>query len=71
MDINIGRFEDYEQDKDVQALPTVLNANLQFTPIHSFTPQTGLQHYLTNPEGENTFFDIPSDTYRGGLENIK
>lgn len=71
MDINIGRFEGYEQDKDVQALPTVLNVNLQFTPIHSFTPQTGLEHYITNPEGENVFFDTPGDNYRGGLENIK
>lgn len=71
MDINIGRFEGYEQDKEVQALPTVLNVNLQFTPIHSFTPQTGLEHYITNPEGENVFFDTPGENYRGGLENIK
>lgn len=43
-------------DNDVQELPMVLDVQLNFRPIHTFTPQTGLYHYTTNPftiAGEN------------------
>lgn len=44
-----------KNDNDVQELPMVLNVALNFTPIHKFTPQTGLYHYTTNFE-TNPFF---------------
>lgn len=47
-------------DLEVQELPHVLNCSLTFTPIHTFTPQTGLYHYITNPEeGPSQFFPVP------------
>lgn len=47
-------------DSDVQELPMVLDVQLNFRPIHRFTPQTGLYHYTTNPftfEGQDPFFE--------------
>lgn len=42
---------------DAQELPHVLNCSLSFTPIHTFAPQTGLYHYITNPTpAPNRFF---------------
>lgn len=44
-------------DPLVQELPHVLNCSFSFTPIHTFTPQTGLYHYITNPtQGQSQFF---------------
>jgi len=43
-------------DSDVQELPTVLDVQLNFRPIHRFTPQTGYYHYTTNPFGDSRFF---------------
>lgn len=40
-------------DDDVQELPMVLKCSITFKPIHSFAPQTGLQHYFTNPVSVN------------------
>lgn len=42
-----------------QELPMVLDCNISFTPIHKFTPQTGLQHYITadsTPSDKTLFF---------------
>lgn len=44
------------KDNDVQELPMVLNVALSYTPIHTFTPQTGYYHYTTNSD-VNKFFD--------------
>lgn len=49
-------------DRIVQELPHVLNCSLSFTPIHTFTPQTGLYHYITNPSDsarQKQFFPVP------------
>ena len=46
-------------DDDVQELPMVLKCSISFKPIHDFAPQTGLQHYFTNPvsvNGSKPFF---------------
>ena len=43
-------------DNDVQELPMVLNVALSYTPIHTFTPQTGYYHYTTNSD-INKFFN--------------
>jgi len=46
-------------DDDVQELPMVLSCSISFKPIYDFTPQTGLYHYMTNPEplsGASPFF---------------
>lgn len=46
-------------DLKTQELPHVLNCTLSFTPIHTFVPQTGLQHYITNPvDNESQFFPV-------------
>ena len=42
------RFKGFAE-ADVQQLPHILDVNLQFTPIHRFSVQTGQQHYITNP----------------------
>jgi len=60
-------------DFSTQELPHILNCNLTFTPIHTFTPQTGLYHYITNPRtGEEypAFFNAPDQTYQGGTDTI-
>ena len=46
------------QDSDVQELPMVLDVSLSYTPIHSFAPQTGNYHYITNSEPKNSFLGI-------------
>jgi hypothetical protein len=46
-------------DDDVQELPMGLQCNVSFKAIHDFAPQTGLQHYFTNPKpvnGSQPFF---------------
>ena len=46
------------QDLDMQELPHVLDCSINFKPIHPFTPQTGLYHYITSPAATtNAFFD--------------
>lgn len=50
-------------DDTVQELPHVLNCSFTFTPIHTFTPQTGLYHYITDPTpGAGQFFPTPIET---------
>ena len=51
-------------DEDMQELPHVLEVSVNFKPIHRFTPQTGLYHYITNPgaTGTNLFFDRNNET---------
>ena len=34
-------------DKTMQELPMVLDCQIDFTPIHTFTPETGLKQYFT------------------------
>ncbi len=46
-------------DDDVQELPMGLQCSISFKAIHDFAPQTGLQHYFTNPNpvnGSQPFF---------------
>lgn len=40
-------------DDDMQELPHIMDCSLSFRPIHDFIPQTGLQHYITNPRPAN------------------
>lgn len=59
-----------EADFDQQELPMVLDCQVNFTPIHRFTPQTGLYHYITtgtsfNPE--NLFFTQGTNSGPGEL----
>jgi hypothetical protein len=39
--------ENENGDEAMQELPMVLDCKLDFTPIHSFTPETGLKKYFT------------------------
>lgn len=41
---------------DQQELPMILNCQLQFTPIHKFTPQTGLYNYMTTDQTDKPRF---------------
>jgi hypothetical protein len=34
-------------DKTMQELPMILDCQIEFTPIHTFTPETGLKKYFT------------------------
>jgi hypothetical protein len=34
-------------DKSMQELPMILDCSIDFTPIHTFTPETGLKKYFT------------------------
>jgi hypothetical protein len=43
-------------EKDVQVLPMVIQCSISFKPIHTFAPQTGLYHYITNPDPRVSFF---------------
>lgn len=40
-------------DRYQQELPMIMNATVQFKPIHRFLPETGLKHYITNPQAPN------------------
>ena len=49
-------------DSTMQELPMVLDCSIDFTPIHEFTPETGLKKYFTSGVVDNdrtitTFFD--------------
>lgn len=39
-------------DSDVQELPMGLQCSVSYKVIHDFAPQTGLYHYITNPNPE-------------------
>lgn len=65
--LGLGNNQEGNSDRDVQQLPHVLNCSFTFTPIHTFTPQTGLYHYMTNPinrTSQKQFFPVP-----GAAEN--
>jgi len=50
-------------DDDMQELPHVMDCSISFKPIHDFIPQTGLQHYITNPRtasGGKNFLQKPA-----------
>lgn len=54
-----------DADDDMQELPHVLDCAVNFRPLHNFTPQTGLYHYITNqyPGGNAArFFNIDGST---------
>lgn len=59
-EIALGKKDKSESNntdpKDTQELPHILNCSLSFTPIHTFTPQTGLYHYITNPTPDTSRF---------------
>lgn len=43
-------------DQEMQELPMVMDCNIDFTPIHTFTPETGLKKFFTSPlGGKNTY----------------
>ena len=57
---NQGAGDNTGQDNDQQELPMVLDCQLNFTPIHTFTPETGLRHYITadnTVKPESKFFE--------------
>ena len=68
-DPNAPKSKRGNTDLSVQELPHVLNCSLVFTPIHTFTPQTGKYHYITNPEqGDSQFFPVKQDYAAGTVE---
>lgn len=51
-------------DIDLQELPMILDCQVNFTPIHTFVPQTGFNNFITNsekinPEGNFLQYGIP------------
>jgi len=72
-EIAMSKPEGLGQDDDMQELPHVLDCQVNFRPIHRFTPQTGLYHYITNPgfggkPKSNLFF---AEEGQGGDKTIK
>ena len=65
-EIAMSRPEGLGTDEEMQELPHVLDVQLNFKPIHRFTPQTGLYHYITNPgfgaPKKNLFFSQNNET---------
>ena len=66
-EIALTEPENLNRDTYQQELPMVLDCNIDFTPIHTFTPETGLKKYFTTGldnggEGDaNGFFkDAPT-----------
>lgn len=48
--------EGQQGDGDMQELPMVMDCQLDFTPIHTFTPETGLNKFFTaGTRPENTY----------------
>lgn len=44
------------EDNTMQELPMVMDCSIDFTPIHTFTPETGLKKYITaGTNGTNSF----------------
>ena len=55
--------DDFEQE-----LPMVMDCSIDFTPIHQFTPTTGLRKYITTNLTENNKSGIPGiDTENTGI----
>ena len=55
--------DDFEQE-----LPMVMDCSIDFTPIHQFTPTTGLRKYITTNLTENNKGGIPGiDTENTGI----
>jgi hypothetical protein len=45
-------------DTTMQELPMLMDCNIDFTPIHTFTPETGLKKYFTaGTNGTNSFIE--------------
>ena len=60
-----------QADIDQQELPMVLDCQVNFTPIHTFTPQTGLYHYITTdiaPSPAKTLFFTKSENGNPGIQ---
>jgi hypothetical protein len=48
--------EGQQGDRDMQELPMVMDCQLDFTPIHTFTPETGLNKFFTEGKpGKNSY----------------
>ena len=43
-------------DEDMQELPMIMDCSIDFTPIHTFTPETGLKRYITAGTSETNKF---------------
>ena len=65
-EVALGKTEGYKTEDGTdtqltQQLPHILDCSISFVPIHYFTPQTGLHHYITNPSEEDSQFFTPGE----------
>jgi len=63
--------ENTGQDDFEQELPMVMDCQIDFTPIHTFTPTTGLRQYITTrltEKGKKGIKDI--DNPKTGIEPV-
>ena len=59
-------IDDFEQE-----LPQVMDCQIDFTPIHTFTPTTGLKEYITTKTSEGGRNGIPNiDNQKTGIEPV-
>jgi len=65
-EVALGKTEEYKTEDGTdsqlaQQLPHILDCSVSFSPVHYFTPQTGLHHYITNPSEEDSQFFTPGE----------
>jgi hypothetical protein len=70
-EIAVTQPENLGQDDFEQELPQVMDCQIDFTPIHTFTPTTGLKEYITTKTSEGGRNGIPDiDNQKTGIEPV-
>jgi hypothetical protein len=70
-EIAMTQPENLGQDDFEQELPQVMDCQIDFTPIHTFTPTTGLKEYITTKTSEGGRNGIPDiDNQKTGIEPV-
>lgn len=70
-EIAVTQPENLGQDDFEQELPMIMDCSIDFTPIHTFTPTTGLKEYFTTKTSEEGRRGIPDiDNPKTGIEPV-
>ena len=70
-EIAMTQPENLGQDDFEQELPMIMDCQIDFTPIHTFTPTTGLKEYITTKTSEGGRNGIPDiDNQKTGIEPV-
>jgi len=70
-EIAMTQPESLGKDDFEQELPMIMDCSIDFTPIHTFTPTTGLKQYITTKTSERGRKGIPDiDNPNTGIEPV-